>query len=841
MRQEVFRMFKHYFVVGALLAPFVPPVSAVPLATGAYITPAGTHTAVDSFPVNMVLSPDGKFVVVTHVGSRQSLTVLDSTTGAVVSRRDFNGTTAAGYTKALFYGLAFGPNGTLFASRGTEDTLSAFSLQDNGILTDAGITLEDPAKKNAPELCPAGIASDATYVYAANNNTSRETGLKGSLAVFEAATGTRKGLVETPGYPFGVAAITAGPAANRKVFVSSERDGVVSDIDPEGMVVRRNIRTGASPTSLLLDASQKRLFVANSGSDTVSLVDTATDKVTATILLRPAAAHGLPGCTPEGMALDNTGNRLYVVLADMNAVAVVDVATALPKVLGYIPVGWYPTSVVLAPDGANLFVANARGITERIPNDTRQGPSGKFGQYVLAVQNGAVSRLAIPTGAALKTATALVLKNNRITSAKPGQSPLAGVPIKHVIYIIKENRTYDQILGDVPRGNGDPSVVMFGREVTPNQHAFVDRFVLLDNFYCCAEVSGTGWNWSTSGMANEYTQRTVESNYAGRGRTYDWEGSNSGVRVDLEGLNDVAAAPGGYIWDNVVKHGVSMRNYGCFVGNNPKTPQAREADEPGNPALKKALVSRTDNDFRQFSLGYADSDAWVKIDAPETVKTKAYGSKRSPSRFSEWKKEFDKYVKTGKLPAFEMVRLGRDHTQGTSVGAASPSAMVADNDYAVGQLVDAVSHSPYWKSTAIFILEDDAQGGHDHVDCHRSTAYVVSPFVKKSTLDSRFYNTDSVLRTMEVILGLPPMCRYDATAPIFDFWTKTPDNAAAYKAILPDATILRQVNTRTAYRAKDSARMSWNVADSIPDQMLNDILWHAVKGAKTPAPRIRGL
>jgi hypothetical protein len=519
----------------------------------------------------------------------------------------------------------------------------------------------------------------------------------------------------------------------------------------------------------------------------------------------------------------------------------VDVSNSQPRVLGYIPVGWYPTSVVAAPDGMHILVANAKGTVPRTPNNVPQGPDGKWGQYVLSVLEGAVSYVKLPDAPGLKVLTARVLANNNLAKTAPAKNPLAGVPIKHVIYIVKENRTYDQVLGDVPRGNGDPSMVMFGKDVTPNQHAFVNRFVLLDNFYCSAEVSGTGWNWSTSGMANSYTERTVASNYAGRGREYDWEGTNNGVPVDLEGIPDVARAPGGYIWENAINHGVSVRNYGFFVGENPKTPQAGGKEEPGNPPLRKLLVGRTDADFRQFALGYADSDAWVKIKAPDTVTSRSYGSKKSRSRFSEWKKEFDGYVRSGKLPAFEMVRFGRDHTSGTAPGAASPSAMVADNDYAVGQLVEALSRSPFWKSTAIFIIEDDAQGGHDHVDCHRSTAYVVSPYVRKNTLDSRFYNTDCVLRTMEIILGLPPMCRYDATAPIFDFWTKTPNNAAPYKAILPAESILRQVNTRTAYRANDSAKMRWDVADRIPEQVLNDILWHAVRGVKTPAPAIRGL
>jgi YVTN family beta-propeller protein len=826
---------------------FTAARAATPLPTGDHITPVGTHTNVGNFPVNMALSPDGKYVVVTNVGTRQYLTVLDAKTGKRVSQVDFNGPRSETdkATQALYVGLAFGPwkagqDATLYVARGIEDEVSVQTLFWVGRLTTAGPAIQNKPLKGRPTLSPSGIAlsGDGGTLYAANNDTTGGNDPRSYLSVLNTKTGKRDALIEVPAYPLAVAVCTRGPGANNKVYVSSERDGLVTDIDPVNNKIRRQTKTGDHPMALLLDKGQRRLFVANAGSDTVSIVSAGTDKVLSTILLRPVAARGLPGATPTGLALNSDETRLYVSLADMNAVAVVDLAAKEPKVIGYIPAGWYPTSVLVAPDGKHLFVSNARGRQVRNPNDAPAGPDGAWGQYVLSVLEGTVSRAAIPSAAQLKTYTEQVLVNNRVASAKPGKTPVDDIPIQHVIYIIQENRTYDQVLGDVKRGNGDPSITMFGEKVTPNHHAFVDRFALLDNFYCCAEVSGTGWNWSTSGMANEYTQRTVASSYGGRGRTYDWEATNHGTPVDLVGLPDVATAPGGYLWDNAINNGVSFRNYGCFVGEGPRTPEDTAAPDDRNQARRKSLEDFTNRDFRQFDMRYADSDAWVKIDAPSQVELQKYGSHDDPSRYTAWKRDFDGWVENGDMPRFQMIRLGRDHTSGTRPGVASPQAMVADNDYAVGEIVDAVSHSRFWKSAAIFIVEDDAQNGHDHVDCHRSPGYVVSPFVKTSVLDSRFYNTDSMLRTMEVILGLPPMNRYDATAPVLDIWTKTPDNDAPYDAILPDEAILRQVNTATAYRAQDSVALNFEVADSVPDQVLNDILWHAVKGVNTPQPKI---
>ncbi|HEY3268438.1 MAG TPA: alkaline phosphatase family protein [Armatimonadota bacterium] len=815
------------------------PLSAAPLPTGASITPSGVHTPVGCFPANLALSPNGRYVVVTDIGSRSQLSVLNAATGALVSQIGFNRSHEGGGKDALYVGLAFTSDGLLYVSRGTEDKVTVYTLDDAGTLSET-VSLADPGPAKGVTACPAGLAlsSDAGTLFAANNYTTAHTGFKGTLAVLDTASKAVRGTVATQGYPFAVAAVTKGKLADTKVFVACERDGVVADVDPKALSVRRSIATGDHPAALLLDASQRRLFVANAGSDTISVIDPAADRVTSTTLLRPAAAHALAGATPTGMALDAAGKRLYVALGDMNAVAVVDVA-GKPRLLGYVPTGWYPTAALVAPDGGYLFVANAKGVDTRHPNATPSGPNGAWGRYTLSILEGAVSRIRIPTTQELKVLTAQVLKNNRLAAPMTAGSPLKGIPVKHVIYIIKENRTYDEVMGDATKGNGDPSLVLFGQDVTPNQHALANRFALLDNFYVCAEVSADGWNWSTSGMTSEYTARNVPFNYGGRGRTYDFEGENSGVPVDLLGLPDVARSPGGYIWENAARHGVGFRNYGFFNGSGVTLPDGRTVNY-GNGVTKRALLGKTDVDYLQFNMEYADSDAWVKLNAPETVVMKSFGKNKSPSRYTEWKREWDAYVKNGKLPPFTMIRLPRNHTAGTTPGMASPRAMVADNDYALGEIVEAVSKSRYWKSTAIFVLEDDAQNGFDHVDSHRSPSFVISPLVRKGTVDHRFYNTDSVLRTMELLLGLPPMNRFDATAPVLDFWNAAPDNSAPYTAILPDPSILRQVTRKTAYRAAASARMNFRDADDIPEQELNDILWHSIKGTKALKPAIVG-
>jgi hypothetical protein len=410
--------------------------------------------------------------------------------------------------------------------------------------------------------------------------------------------------------------------------------------------------------------------------------------------------------------------------------------------------------------------------------------------------------------------------------------------------VIKENRTYDQVFGDIAKGNGDAKICLFPKEVTPNQHALAERFALLDNFYVCAEVSFDGWAWSTAGIASPYVERTFNANYSRRGLSYDSEGTNNGTAVDLLGMKDVAAMPNGFLWDQALRQHQSVRDYGFFVSQDKlskKASGAADSDDIDAP-VQKRLIGLTCLDFPEFDTEFADSDAWKKYDLKPFPRQKvAFGRMKEPSRMATFRREFDEFVKNGNLPRLELVRLPRNHTAGTSPGQSSPRACVADNDYAVGELVDMVSHSPYWKDTAICILEDDAQAGFDHVDCHRSPALVISAYVQKNKVDSRFYNTDSMLHTMELLLGLKPLNQYDASAPPIDIFSKQAENAEPYDAILPAKQIIAEFNEADAYRSGDSARLiRTDREDSRADVELNDILWGAMKGAKTPRPSMKG-
>lgn len=845
-------MFRTWFLGGILLMLSVAlPAQPKPLVTGKAITPLGKHVNVGSFPVNGVLSPDGHYLIVSNAGFRQFLSAIRVSDGALVSQVEFNAPRKDGsdLKEGLYYGLAFGETKagktTLFASLGAQDAIAILTLDAGGVLQNTAKLLHNPAPtpdfKSPHHIAGIALSSDHSRLFAANNQTTLESKLKGSLSILDVAQDRVIAKVELPGFPYAVAAVTRGVFADKKVYVSSERDGVVSVVNPQTAQREKDIKTGEHPISLLLNRDQTRLYVANAGSDTISVIDVATDKTLRTFLVRPNIARGLAGATPIGLTLSLDEKRLFVTLADMNAVAILDLGHGELK--GLLPTGWYPTCVQASPDGSNLLVVSAKGVMTRHPNGKPAGDGGKLGQYVLNILEGTVSHIGMPLEADLKRLSAQTLVNNRLTGAPPQSFMNPG--IQHVIYIIKENRTYDQVLGDLPQGNGDASLCLFPRSVTPNLHALAERFVLLDNFYCCADVSADGWDWSVSGMISQYTARNAPYNYSNRGRDYDFEGTTNGVPVELKGIPDVARAPSGYFWDLCAKKGLSYRNYGFYVafGANvvagvPDETKAYLAQD--NIPTKKALVKHTDLNFRRYDLTYADSDLWRIYNAPAPNQRKTYGKFDSTSRFTEWKREFDSFVKQGKLPQFSMMRLPRDHTSGTSAGAPSPRAMVADNDYAVGQVVEAVSKSPFWKTTAICVLEDDAQNGFDHVDAHRSIAFVISPYIRKGSIDSTFYNTDSMLRTMGLLLGLPPLCQYDAVANPIAVFGETPENDAPFEALLPSKEIATEINKKTAYRALDSKRLiNAYKEESAPDHELNDILWGALKGKNTPRPAIR--
>lgn len=869
--------------------PLEKTMRTTPTGRDVHLSPL-TVQNVGSMPINMIRSADGLYAISTDVGFKQAVWSIRLSDGAGVSHVDFmnkKGKAATTQEKSigLYYGLAAAP-GMVYAAQGNHDAIAVLSIDKDGKLKK-----ERSIATRANDF-PSGLALDGGgRLYVANNNPQSLPPLlkPASVAVYDAAAGKELGRFNftdasggTMNFPLALAVTQDG----KKLYVASERDDAVYILDtsdPAKIKQIGKLATGSQPVSLLLNKDQSRLFVANAHSDTVAFVDTKKDEVTATILLRPDIARSLAGATPTGLSLSPNEKTLFVSLGDMNAVAVIDVPDK--ELEGYIPAGWYPSGVLCTADGKRLFVSNAKGTSPMNPN-----PSAGTTRQVnpITLLEGNVVSVIVPSKEELKKQTEKVLENNRLTAKYIHQgNPLESIglkagKIKHVIYIVKENRTYDHVLGDLPQGNGHPGYCLFGREVTPNQHALAERFVLMDNFYDSGEVSGDGWTWSTQAMANEYTIRNVPYQYSDRGHRFDYEGENNGMptggfpakgpdgkplsdhpmfKDGAKPFRDVAEAPGGHIWDLAIKHGLTYRNYGFFVGSGIRTKEGVQVTPDNYPASAglqpggRDLGGVTDIDFRRFDMDYPDSDAWLiyynqtKNELFKWPRIK-FGKYDSPSRFAEWNREFQMMLKKdpsgGAVPNLMTIRLPTDHTAGANPGKKSPRAMVADNDYAVGQLVEVVSKSPIWKHCAIFIIEDDAQNGPDHVDAHRSTCYVISPWIKKGSIDHTFHNTSSCLRTIEMLLGLPPMCQYDAIAAPIMNWDVAPNNDPPYTAILPPGKIIGETNPKEGEKTpispeqadlmERSKRMNFEVADKAPADELNEIIWKMTKGMDAKVP-----
>jgi YVTN family beta-propeller protein len=906
--------------LGVLLAGWIAGCAssaptATPTATGRVLATEYRQQNIGSFPVNIVLSADGRYAFTSDVGYRQAIHSLRTSDGVSVGHLDFPNRASASQpageatsrpavranrTNGLYYGLAVS-GGRLYAAQGANDSILVAEIAPDGQLT------QRAAIPTRPGDFPAGLAADhAGRLYVANQaaNPRGDNPLTstGSLAIYDPAAGKELGRYTFRDSYFGTSnfplALTV-TAAGGRVFVASERDNAVYVLDtrdPAHPALAATIAVGSHPEAVALTRDERRLYVANADSDTLSVINAADGTLADTILLRPATVKELAGCSPTHIALSADQHTAYVTLADMCAVAVVDLADA--KVRGYLPTGWYPTSSAVAPDGRHLLVTAARGSLPHVPN-FKFGPRGEpRNDSPLNVYEGVAQVVPIPRD--LDDATAHALANARIDRplrdrANPLQhiSRQAGA-ITHVLYIIKENRTYDQVLGDLPQGNGDPKLCLFGRAVTPNQHALAERFVLLDNLYACGDVSGDGWVWSTQSMANAYVARNVPYEYSQRGRKFDFEGQNNGYptggvpATDPDGrplataeifrngakpIPDVAEAGGGFLWDLCTKNGVSFRNYGFFgyfadeAAGVPGGPENYPSAKGLQPAGHN-LDGLTDIDYRRFDMDFPDSDAPALLaretgDTRYLYDTNTYGKFATTSRFSEWNREFRlmlaKDPAGNAVPNLMFLRVPMDHTVGGRSGKHGPRAYIADNDYAVGQIVEAVSKSSIWPHCAIFVIEDDAQSGADHVDAHRTTGFVISPYIKAQSVDHRFYNTDSFLRTIELLLNLPPLTQYDATATPIGGWTGKPENAAPYVATMPDRAILAERNpeggtgrgaaapvvdpararTRADLAAASDA-MDFAHPDAAPAEELNIILWKLVKGVDSAPPAPRG-
>ncbi len=784
-----------------------------------------TTVPVGSFPCASTLSPDGKFAIITNSGYREQLSVIRLSDKKLTDAKPFNKAVAR-KTESIYFGLCWNGD-VLLVSRGVETKVSQFKLDAEGKLVSAGADI-DFSEAAAPFKAPiAGIAVLSGHLFAAINGADPANKLKGGVVEVDLATGAVVKTHIVSGYPY--ALCTVGD----QILVGSERDSVVEVLTSAG--VQKSISTGTKPVNFTIAGD--RVLVVNAESDTLTILRKSDLGVEKTVLLRPAEVGVLPAATPMGVTHDGKGTA-YVALADMNAVAVVDLAAG--ALVGYMPTGWYPTSVQYDAAGKGLIVSNAKGSVARNPNGK---PVGKLGQYGPNIIEGTTEYLPLAQIAPkLESMTESVLALNHFNPMVKAdwEKNFINPGIKHVIYIVKENRTYDQVFGDISTGNGDASLTLFPREVTPNQHALAERFVLLDNFHVCAEVSYDGWAWSTQAFANEYVERNAFNNYSRRRQGYDTEGQNGGINPDYSGVPDIARGPGGYIWESVQRKGRTVRNYGMLVGDVEELGAKSDAKKDKlNGAMKKALAGSTDINFRNYDLNYADSDLWVRYGVSAEKQIKSYGQFGATSRFAEWKREFDAFEKKGELPALSMLRLPRDHTSGSAAGQFSARAMVADNDYAVGSVVDALSKSKFWKDTVICVVEDDAQAGYDHVDCHRSLALVISPFIEKGTKHSAFYNTCSMLRTIGLILGTDPLNAYDGFARPINVFGKSASNASPFTAIMPSKAIATEINTPLAYRAGDSARLINRFQEeSISDVELNDILWGSIKGANSPRPRV---
>jgi DNA-binding beta-propeller fold protein YncE len=820
---------------GAAEAPRTPgpqPDGSVVLPNQWSLRPVGRQVEVGDFPSTIAVHPSGSHAVVLHCGyGPHELAVLDVAGRRVVSRVG---------VEESFHGLTFDAAGrTVYASGAGSETILRFRFEEGVLVPLEPIRLRDEKERGIP----AGIAltADGMTLVAANvwgQSVSRvrldgEAPVVEHLPLTEAAvpapartpattddpsiTKRADGFLERTvadlPYPYGCLI----DEKRGRVYVSLWAQAAVAVVDLGEWKVVDRFEVEEHPNEMLLSADGSRLFVANANRNSVSVVDSASGRTLETLLatLTPDAA---PGNTPNSLALSADGSRLFVANANINAVAVFDVSRpGASRSLGFIPTGWYPTSVRLA--GSRLLVANGKGV---ISDSNRNGPRPGFHpdaptpDYIGRLFQGTVSCVDLPGGEALArklgewTVQAVSCRppsaRDELEPAMIERSPVPlakgrASPITHVLYVIKENRTFDQVLGDMPQGRGDPTLCLFPEEVTPNHHALAREFVLLDNFYVESEVSADGHEWTLGAYATDFVEKHWPLGYGHNRR--------GKFPYPSEGAYDAAARPaGGYLWDRAIAAGVSVRSYGEWVAN------AARPDQPGK-AKVKALEGRFDPFFRSFDMRYSDLD-----------------------RAARFISELERFDREGEMPRLQIVRLPNDHTSGASPGLPTPRSYMAENDLALGRLVEAVSRSRFWPTTAIFVVEDDAQNGPDHIDAHRTIAFVAGPHVRRGAVDSTLYSTSSMLRTIELILGLEPMSQFDAAAmPMLACFTPEPD--ATPFVCRPARVPLDELNAANAWGARASLAMDFSREDAADDLLLNEIVWRSVRGAASPMPAPR--
>ena len=776
-----------------LLAAVSHAQQTVTLPNGWQLSPAGKSLLLGDLPLNIAVSKSKKLMAVTNNGqSTQSLQLIDVQTEKILDNIEI---------AKSWLGLQFSSDEKyLYTSGGNDNWILQYAILKNKLQLKDSILL---GAKWPNKISPAGIAIDDAkhllYVVTKDNN---------SLYLINLTT---KKIIQQIKLP--AEAYTCLLSPNKKeLYISCWGCDKILIFDTQKNSIRTEIVVGDNPNDICRTANGKYLFVANANDNSVSVIDIKNAKVIETLSSSLFAAAP-PGSTTNAVALSGDEKTLYIANADNNCVAVFDVSKpGFSQSKGFIPVGWYPTCVKVI--GKKIWVTNGKGFSSLAnPNGPNLLKNRKVvfqgndktthvkEQYIGGLFTGTMSIIDEPTLEQLSVYSQQVYRNTPYTKEKELMSkgeagnPIPQKigdpsPIKHVFYIVKENRTYDQVLGDIKEGNGDTSLVLFGEKVTPNQHKLVKDFVLLDNFYVDGEVSADGHNWSLGAYATDYLEKNWVTSYGGRGGEYD-----------AEGTRKVANNKGDFIWGACKKAGVSYRTYGEFADDY------------------KANIPVLENHFCTY---YTSWDQHV----------------RDTTRVGQWKRDFDSLIAINALPQLNTFRLINDHTEGMSKDRPTPFAHVADNDLAVGMFIDYLSKSPVWKESVIFILEDDAQNGPDHVDAHRSPVYIAGPYVKRNFVDHTPYTTSGILRTMELILGLAPMSQYDAAAtPLWRCFTAIPD-LTPYTT-LPAQVDITEKNLVWNELSKRSAGFDFSEEDRVPDMEFSEVIWKGVKGLQStmPAPK----
>ena len=763
----------------------------VTLPNGWKLTPVGKLLPLGDLPLNIAISPSEKIAAVTNNGqSIQSIQLID------VEKQVILDSIVIGKS---WLGLTFSADGKyLYASGGNDNIILRYSIINNHLAVFDTIKIGKPWPV---KISITGIALDDT-----KNRLYAVTKENNSLYVIDILS---KKIVSQ--FPLGGEGYTCLLSPDHKMlYISCWGCDKVLLFDTYQQKITGSVPVGDNPNDMCVTRNGQYLFVANANDNSVSVIDTRQMKVIET--LNSALFPDSPtGSTTNSVALSKNEKTLFIANADNNCLAVFDISTpGSGRSKGFIPTAWYPTCVRIAK--SKILVSNGKGLSSRA-NPYGPNPNSKAGeviyqeggkeqkikvQYIGGLFLGILQILNIPDAKQMAIYSQAVYKNTPysksmelISEGSAGNPVPRKVgdksPIKHIFYIIKENRTYDQVLGDMPEGNGDTKLVLFGENITPNQHALAREFVLLDNFFVDGEVSADGHNWTMGAYGTDFLEKTWPTSYGGRGGAYPGEGKR-----------ELANNKNGFLWDYCQRKGVSYRSYGEFVDNN----------IPSVPVLKDHFCKS----YTGWNLAFRD-----------TV------------RFRQWKHDFDSLLAADALPQLSTIRMGNDHTEGLSLRRPTPFAHVADNDLAVGLVVDYLSHSPVWKESLIIIVEDDAQNGPDHVDAHRSTAYLAGGYIKKGFVDHTAYTTTSLLRTMELILGLPPMSQYDASAiPVWRSMNNTPDHA-------PFEVRLSQVDFNLKNLAENnwqrkSEQFDFTREDMANDAEFNEIIWKAVKGVNSPCP-----